>query len=121
MDLNETQNCSLEKKSLGGKKAKQQQRLTVISNEVVKCKIKGNKLVIHMVDSLSVLSRVMDFQSAMETFAEAWVAANVTQVNITNQSSFRVLKQIVTKKESFSWKMHNSNWTIPKDMKQKRT
>ncbi|CRL03574.1 CLUMA_CG016866, isoform A [Clunio marinus] len=32
-----------------------------------------------MVDSLSVLSRVMDFQSAMETFAEAWVAANVTQ------------------------------------------
>lgn len=34
-----------------------------------------------MVDSLSVLSRVMDFQSAMETFAEAWVAANVTQVN----------------------------------------
>lgn len=24
----------------------------------------------------------MDFQSAMETFAEAWVAANVTQVNI---------------------------------------
>lgn len=35
-----------------------------------------------MVDSLSVLSRVMDFQSAMETFAEAWVAANVTQVNI---------------------------------------
>lgn len=36
-----------------------------------------------MVDSLSVLSRVMDFQSAMETFAEAWVAANVTQVNIT--------------------------------------
>lgn len=35
-----------------------------------------------MVESLSVLSRVMDFQSAMETFAEAWVAANVTQVNI---------------------------------------
>lgn len=35
-----------------------------------------------MVDSLSVLNRVMDFQSAMETFAEAWVAANVTQVNI---------------------------------------
>lgn len=35
-----------------------------------------------MVDSLSVLSRVMDFQSAMETFAEAWVAANVTQVTI---------------------------------------
>lgn len=37
-----------------------------------------------MVDSLSVLSRVMDFQSAMETFAEAWVAANVTQVNINS-------------------------------------
>lgn len=39
-----------------------------------------------MVDSLlslSGLSRVMDFQSAMETFAEAWVAANVVnQVNI---------------------------------------
>lgn len=35
-----------------------------------------------MVDSLSVLGRAMDFQSAMETFAEAWVAANVTQVNI---------------------------------------
>jgi hypothetical protein len=34
-----------------------------------------------MVDSLSVLGRVMDFQSAMETFAEAWVAANVTQVS----------------------------------------
>lgn len=42
-----------------------------------------------MVDSLSVLSRVMDFQSAMETFAEAWVQANVTQVNIKN------LKKIV--------------------------
>lgn len=39
-----------------------------------------------MVDSLSVLSRVMDFQSAMETFAEAWVAANVTQVNILRSS-----------------------------------
>lgn len=39
-----------------------------------------------MVDSLSVLSRVMDFQSAMETFAEAWVAANVTQVNIAKRS-----------------------------------
>jgi hypothetical protein len=35
-----------------------------------------------MVDSLAALGRVMDFQSAMETFAEAWVAANVTQVNI---------------------------------------
>lgn len=35
-----------------------------------------------MVDSLSALGRAMDFQSAMETFAEAWVAANVTQVNI---------------------------------------
>lgn len=34
-----------------------------------------------MVDSLSVLGRVMDFQSAMETFAEAWVAANVSQVS----------------------------------------
>lgn len=34
-----------------------------------------------MVDSLSALSRAMDFQSAMETFAEAWVAANVTQVS----------------------------------------
>lgn len=42
----------------------------------------ANKSNVHMVDSLSVLSRVMDFQSAMETFAEAWVAANVTQVNI---------------------------------------
>lgn len=41
-----------------------------------------------MVDSLSVLSRVMDFQSAMETFAEAWVAANVTQVNIFLQMTF---------------------------------
>lgn len=36
-----------------------------------------------MLDSLSVLNSVMDFQSAMETFAEAWVAANVgTQVTI---------------------------------------
>lgn len=41
-----------------------------------------------MVDSLSVLSRVMDFQSAMETFAEAWVAANVTQVNIAKKKTF---------------------------------
>lgn len=48
------------------------------------------KLVIHMVDSLSVLSRVMDFQSAMETFAEAWVAANVTQVNIIGRNAFLI-------------------------------
>ena len=38
-----------------------------------------------MVDSLSALGRAMDFQSAMETFAEAWVAANVTQVNTTKK------------------------------------
>lgn len=48
----------------------------------------ANKSNVHMVDSLSVLSRVMDFQSAMETFAEAWVAANVTQVNIQNSAQF---------------------------------
>lgn len=58
-----------------------------------------------MVDSLSVLSRVMDFQSAMETFAEAWVAANVTQVNINS-------KQIVNFCEKCT------HWTISKDMKQ---
>lgn len=48
----------------------------------------ANKSNVHMVDSLSVLSRVMDFQSAMETFAEAWVAANVTQVNIQRSAQF---------------------------------
>ena len=57
--------------------------LTVITNEVYLVPERQTKPVIHMVDSLSVLSRVMDFQSAMETFAEAWVAANVTQVNIS--------------------------------------
>lgn len=49
---------------------------------------KANNSNVHMVDSLSVLSRVMDFQSAMETFAEAWVAANVTQVNIRKFCTF---------------------------------
>lgn len=43
-----------------------------------------------MVDSLSALGRAMDFQSAMETFAEAWVAANVTQVSLV--CHFRTLK-----------------------------
>lgn len=83
LNWNETQNCSLEEEFLGGK-ARIKQMLTVISNEVFKWQEESKKLIILMVDSLSVLSRVMDFQSAMETFAEAWVAANVTQVNITS-------------------------------------
>lgn len=53
----------------------------------------------YMVDSLSVLSRVMDFQSAMETFAEAWVAANVTQVSFFK---FLTLKKLCVKIEQFS-------------------
>lgn len=80
-----------------------------------------------MVDSLSVLSRVMDFQSAMETFAEAWVAANVTQVNICQRSSsylFRIylfhvvfrVKEIMVK-ETGKKCIHK---TITKDMSIKK-
>lgn len=60
------------------------QRNHVIKRDSTKfrIKIKDNFFELLMVDSLSALTRVMDFASAMETFAEAWVAANVTQVNI---------------------------------------
>lgn len=54
-----------------------------------------------MVDSLAVLSRVMDFQSAMETFAEAWVAANVTQVNIKQFKIKKSLRSWVLNEEKF--------------------
>lgn len=57
-----------------------------------------------MVDSLSVLGRAMDFQSAMETFAEAWVAANVTQVSLLSDQ--KILDYLVAYERHLSAQAH---------------